>query len=153
MCFLDLTERTATFRTFRDVLIFDRFLHGADAPERAILCVENSNLQNVNFDMTGDRPELAKKGRNVGTNQAVSELAVRSAVDRYGAFCVMNISPREKGKKYAEPVFFAALRADRMKTYGYTGSQDQRDAYQLARMAASNARLRRARVAQGVQVR
>jgi len=47
--FLDLKERTVWFRSFRDVLVFDRFIHSADAPERAFVVVENSNLQNITF--------------------------------------------------------------------------------------------------------
>lgn len=139
-CFLDHTDRTATFRQFRDVLAFDRFIHSPDAPENAFFCVENSNLQNQNFDMTGSREEIARKGRNVGTNQAVSELTVRSACDRYGPNAVINISPRQKGAKWPESTFQVCAKQDRVSLVGYTGNQDQRDAFKLATIAATQRR-------------
>ena len=142
--FLDTQEHSVQFRQFRDVLTFDRFLFSPDAPQTALGAVENSNKQNQNFDMTGNRPEVARKGRNVGTNQAVSELTVRSMIDRYGVDAVLNVSPKEKGKKYNEFYFYAALKGDGVRPIGYTGSQDQRDAYKLAHMALSQFRMRRA---------
>jgi hypothetical protein len=141
-CFLDMTERSATFRVFRDVLEFDRFLQSPDAPENAVVCVENSNLQNKNFDMTGSRPELARKGRNVGTNQAASQLAVQSAIDRYGVKSVLNISPRAKGAKLMPAQFVSILAQDRINPIKYTGNQDQRDAYKLAAIALQQSRIR-----------
>lgn len=140
-CFLDMTDRTAVFRSFRDVLEFDRFLHSPDAPEKAIVCVENSNLQNKNFDMTGSRPELARKGRNVGTNQAASQLTVQSVIDRYGKAACINISPKEKGAKYSKEIFGKVVNQDRITLVKYTGSQDQRDAYKLAWIAYSRGRM------------
>lgn len=139
-CFLDLDDRTAFFRQFRDVLVFDRFLQSPDAPPYAFVVVENSNLQNKNFDMTGDRSVLARKGRNVGTNQAVSELAVRSAQDRYGVDNVANISPHKKGAKWPESYFQAALKGDKVKPANYSGTQDERDAYKLAHMGIYEAK-------------
>jgi hypothetical protein len=145
-CFLDLSDRTAAFRSFRDVLEYDRFIRSEEAPATAYVVVENSNLQNQNFDMTGQRDELARKGRNVGTNQAVSELTVRASIDRYGKESVLNLSPKQKGAKYDERYFFAALKGDRVTPIGYTGNQDQRDAYKLAHIGVSELRLKRARV-------
>lgn len=139
-CFLDLDDCTAVFRQFRDVLTFDRFLHSPDAPEFAFVVVENSNLQNKNFDMTGDRGTLARKGRNVGTNQAVSELAVRSAQDRYGVDNVANVSPQKKGAKWPESYFQAALNGDKVRAVNYSGTQDERDAYKLAHMGIYEAK-------------
>lgn len=92
--------------------------------------------------MTGNRAEIARKGRNVGTNQAASELTVRSVCDRYGPKAVLNISPRQKGAKWPESTFRAFARQDRVKLIGYTGNQDQRDAYKLATIAAQQNRFR-----------
>lgn len=145
-CFVDLIDRTARFRQFRDVLEFDRFLQSAEAPERALAVVENSNLQNVTFkrNQGGSNAEVMRKSRNVGTNQAASELTYRAAVDRYGKDNVMNISPERKGTKFNEMYFRAAMKGDRVKADNYTGVQDQRDAYQLARMGMSALNMRRA---------
>ena len=90
--------------------------------------------------MTGSREEIARKGRNVGTNQAVSELTVRSACDRYGPNAVINISPRQKGAKWPESTFQVCAKQDRVSLVGYTGNQDQRDAFKLATIAATQRR-------------
>jgi hypothetical protein len=135
-CFLDIRERTAQFRCFRNVLEFDRFLTSEDAPERAFVVVENSNLQNITFSrhMGGKMNEITRKSRNVGTNQAVSELTYVSAVDRYGKDAVLGVSPERKGAKYNEQYFRAALKGDGVQPVNYSGTQDERDAYKLAHM-------------------
>lgn len=130
VCILDTAERTAHFRAFRDVLAFDRWLQGPDAPDDAWVTVENSNATNANFDQSGSRGKVARKGRNVGTNQAVSQLAVQSALDRYGR--CRSVTPKQKGKKWSAREFEGALRADGVSAYGASGSQDARDAYKLA---------------------
>ena len=130
VCILDTSERTAHFRVFRDVLTFDRWLQSPDAPDAAIVTVENSNATNTNFDQSGTRAKVARKGRNVGTNQAVSQLTVQSAIDRYGS--CQSVSPKQKGKKWTKREFEAVLRADRVSVYGNSGTQDARDAYKLA---------------------
>ena len=145
-CFLDLHEKTEVFRCFRDVLEYDRFIRSDDAPTRAFVVVENSNLQNKNFDMTGDRLSLARKGRNVGTNQAASELTYRASVDRYGEDMVFNVSPRRKGAKWNEIYFRAALKSDGVTALNYSGKQDERDAAKLAHMGIYEMKVRRVRV-------
>lgn len=130
VCILDTSGRTAHFRVFRDVLTFDRWLQGPDAPDDALVTVENSNATNTNFDQGGSRGAVARKGRNVGTNQAVSQLAVQSAMDRYGK--CRDVTPKQKGKKWNKREFEAVLRADGVSVYGQSGSQDARDAYKLA---------------------
>lgn len=147
-CFVDLMDRTARFTQFRDVLEFDRFLRSDESPERCLVVVENSNLQNMTFarHQGGKLPDVMRKSRNVGTNQAASELAYRAAVDRYGKDAVMNISPERKGSKFNEMYFRAALKGDGVTSENYTKNQDQRDAYQLARMGMSSLNMRRARV-------
>ena len=143
-CFLDTDDRTVVFRQFRDVLAWDRFLRSEDAPESAYAVIENSNLQNITFarHMTGDRAAIIRKSRNVGTNQAASELTVQSAIDRYGKDAVLNLSPEKKGAKYDERYFFAALKGDRVTPIGYTGTQDERDAYKLAHIGLSELKMR-----------
>jgi hypothetical protein len=144
-CFLDMEERTVQFRCFRNVLHFDRFLFSEDAPERAFVIVENSNLQNITFarHMKGKLSEITRMSRNVGTNQAVSELAYVSAVERYGKDAVLNMSPERKGKKYDERFFQAALKGDGVKAVNYSGTQDERDTYKLAHMGLYEMKLKR----------
>lgn len=164
-CFLDMSDRSCVFRPFRDVLTWDRFLRSPEAPQSAYVVVENSNLQNATFYthktakgalLTASQAkrsraliiplshaELTRASRNVGTNQGVSELTVRSAIDRYGKDAVLNLSPEKKGAKYDERYFLAALKGDRVTPVGYTGTQDERDAYKLAHIGISELRVRR----------
>lgn len=133
-CVIDMTDKSARWIEFEDLLTWHDWLRSDDAPESAFVCIENSNMQNQNFDMTGGREELARKGRNVGTNQAVSELAYRSAVRRYGARVVFQVSPKEKGRKYQPAEFTAVMRSDGIVPPS-KHNQDQRDAYKLAAIA------------------
>lgn len=163
-CFLDTSDRTVVFRQFRDVLTWDRFLQGGDAPGTAYVFVENSNEQKKTFythkasngalltssqarkhrnPIPMNNNEIAGVSRNVGTNQGVSELAVRSAIDRYGKDAVASISPEKKGAKYNEMYFFAALKGDKIVPVNYSGTQDERDAYKLAHMGLTEARMRK----------
>lgn len=140
VCVLNMERKTADFLVM-DLLQFHDWLR-SDAPKECFVCVENSNLQNLNFDTSGSKQEVARKGRNVGCNQAVSELAYRSAVLRYGAENVFQVSPREKGAKITDGRLFAAL----MRSEGITPppgivSQDKRDAFSLATICRRKALL------------
>jgi hypothetical protein len=93
--------------------------------------------------MKGKLSEITRMSRNVGTNQAVSELAYVSAVERYGKDAVLNMSPERKGKKYDERFFQAALKGDGVKAVNYSGTQDERDTYKLAHMGLYEMKLKR----------
>jgi len=136
---LDMTDKTLVFREF-DLLSWHDWLRSDDAPDMCFVCVENSNLQNENFDIStkavtlkNKLKEVARKGRNVGCNQSVSQLAYESAVLRYGAKQVFGISPKDKGAKITDTRMFLGL----MKQEGIllppgATKQDQRDAAKLA---------------------
>lgn len=129
---LDMTDKTMVFRPF-DLLTWHDWLRSADAPEMCFVCVENSNLQNQSFDLSGTKTEVARKGRNVGCNQAVSQLTYESAVLRYGARQVFQVSPKEKGAKITDPrMFLAAMKSDGVLLPPGPTNQDQRDAAKLA---------------------
>lgn len=135
ICILDMTEKTAVTKTL-ELLAFHDWLRSPDAPESCFVCVENSNLQNQSFDTRGNRDEIARKSRNVGCNQAVSQLAYESALKRYGPKNVFQVSPREKGKKITDARMFAAiLQQDGILIQKLTLNQDERDAYMLATIA------------------
>lgn len=133
-CVVDYTDRTVRFLAFDSVLHWDRWLRSDDAPapdiNRVVVVVENSNLQNQNFDMSGSRAEIARKGRNVGTNQAVSQLAFQSAADRYGRGSVYEVSPRQKGAKWTDIEAKAVAMQERLLLP--KSNQDERDAFKLA---------------------
>lgn len=130
VCVID-SESVARFTTFKDVEAFIAWLW-TDAPERAIVTVENSNLQNATFDMKGSKATVARKSRNVGANQAVSEITARACIRKYGKENVNNISPREKGRKLTEKEFQSLVMMKKHKLSRYRKSQDARDAYKLS---------------------
>ena len=149
---LDMEDKTIRFMSF-DLLSWHDFLRSADAPPSCFICVENSNLQNKSFDMTGTKAEIARKGRNVGCNQAVSELAYRSAVLQYGARNVFQVSPKEKGVKITDTsVFFGIMKQEGILLPPGATNQDQRDAAKLAlicqRKALLEGRFKAAKVPQ-----
>lgn len=129
---LDMTDKSLVFREF-DLLTWHDFLRSQDAPDRCFVMVENSNMQNQSFDMTGTRQEIARKGRNVGCNQAVSELAYISALRQYGPKNVFQISPKDKGAKIKEhTMLLGLLKAEGILLPKDSTNQDQRDAAKLA---------------------
>lgn len=100
-----------------------------------VFCIENSNLQNANFDKSGSRAVIQRKGRNVGTNQAVSQLAVWSAVSLVGSERVFEVSPLDKGAKWTPVQFQAVMKQEGLNYDLKSTNQDQRDALKLALIA------------------
>jgi hypothetical protein len=140
ICLLD--PPNCTFLKAKNVLEFDRLLRYVIHPINVYIAIENSNDQNTTFDMSGNAAEIARKSRNVGANQAVSQLAVQACIDAYGGGCVISVSPRQKGVKYTEKQFEAVVSQDRLNVINYTGNQDQRDAFKLALIAKQQYKLR-----------
>lgn len=140
-CVVDMTDKTARFLSFRDLLEWHDWLRSDEAPEQAFIAVENSNAQNQTFarHMKGTQAERMRRSRNVGTNQAVSQLAYESAVRRYGKGLVFSVSPEEKGRKYSPAQFAQVVRFDGITLPKASTNQDQRDAYQLAAIARRHA--------------
>lgn len=132
VCFWDLSDNTMNFEMYGDVLEFHNFINSEDAPEKAVCIIENSNLQNTTFDLRGNKLEVAKKSRNVGTNQAVSQLTVWSCEGRYGAENTYGISPKQKGAKLKGDFFNTILNKYKIRTHVKRMNQDMRDAGQLA---------------------
>lgn len=137
---VDRTEQSIVFRQFASVLHFDRWLQSPDAPAAVLVCIENSNLQNVNFSTTGGVRVAARKGRNVGANQAASQLAVTAARDKYGPDSVIELSPLEKGTKWTSRQFQAVLKQERLTVYNFPDNQDARDAAKVALVGESKAK-------------
>ena len=135
---LDMTDKSVRFLQFKDVLDWYDWLRSDESPDRAFVCIENSNLQNQNFDMTGSRQELARKGRNVGTNQAVSELAYRAAT-KVDGFTAFQVSPKEKGAKYSPQMFGYVIRQEGVLLPKGSINQAARDAFKLAQIARQKA--------------
>ena len=131
VCFWDLTDNSMSFQVYGCFLEFYDFIKSDDAPVKAVVVIENSNLQNTTFDLRGNKNEVARKSRNVGTNQAVSELTVRACVSRYGKKSVLELSPRQKGRKLKQVEIDSLLQMNKIKAQSRM-NQDMRDAAQLA---------------------
>jgi len=132
----DQTVRKKKFRTFLD------FLKWITAPEeippRAVAGIENSNLQNATFNMNGSKAKVARHSRNVGANQAASQLTVDVCRWVLGEKYVFEISPREKGRKLTHREVLAIAKQEGHTFLDYKGNkneQDFRDAYQIALIA------------------
>lgn len=139
VAFVDMKSKTVRFLNMRDVFDWYEFV-ARDLSKRddCFICIENSNMQNLTFDMRGTRPELARRSRNVGCNQAVSHLAVVAANRHMPKDKVFAVSPKGKGAKIrAEKTFeaFVDLHGLTIEKNGHI-TQDERDAFKLAIMCA-----------------
>lgn len=155
MCIIDMSDKTVLFKMFENGFLdfVGWFLH--ESPDTALFCVENSNLSNVTFwthkdSKTGalltaaqarrnpraiklSTKEVAKISRNVGKNQAISQNVIDLLNTKYP---VVNISPKEKGKKWLKnKTAQAYLFTERLKATKKTTNQDERDALLLAKIA------------------
>lgn len=131
LCFYDTINKTLDFEImdFIDFILFSE--NAMEATDNFAFCVENSNLQNLSFDMKGNKSVLARKSRNVGMNQAVSQLTC-DLLKRRG-FEVVEISPKQKGAKLEHETFKALTMNMTVANYkGLKGEQDKRDAFKIA---------------------
>ena len=131
LCFYDTINKTLDFEImdFIDFILFSE--DAMEANDNFAFCVENSNLQNLSFDMKGNKGVLARKSRNVGMNQAVSQLTC-DLLKRRG-FEVVEISPKQKGEKLGHETFKALTMNMTVSNYkGLKGEQDKRDAFKIA---------------------
>ncbi len=140
ICIID-EQGEAQGKMFKGFLEFLRWLTTTgEAPVKAIIGVENSNLQNTTFDMKGTKGMIAKKSRNVGANQAASQFTVDACKWHYGERYVFEISPKQKGAKWTQAIFRAVAKSNKHTIVGRF-NQDQRDAYQIAIAAKKRAKL------------
>ena len=160
VCFLDMSDRTMRFETYKSVLHFQDFLNTDDAPNDAFCVIENSNLDQAMFNLKSIIvaillsfkfpktkiffmkytfgilekvcKQVATRGRNIGKNQAISQISVGICERRYGKKNVRGITPKQKGAKLNNKYFQAILRAEKVTIHKKTSNQDERDAGQLA---------------------
>lgn len=137
---LDMVRKEIRFVGFDDVFEWHEWIRSDECPEGCFICVENSNLQNKTFDMSGSSQRVARFSRNAGANQAVSQLAYDTALKAFGPGRVFGVSPKEKGAKIADKNQFSAW----LRSFGIvppkTTNQDQRDAAKLAAICSTIAR-------------
>lgn len=96
-------------------------------------CIENSAMQNTSFDMSGPPAVVAKKGRNVGMNQAISQCTVDLTKQFFQD--VYEISPRDKGQKWDHETYRGVMEQGGYVATKKTSNQDERDAFKLALIA------------------
>jgi hypothetical protein len=141
ICIIDKTGE-AQGKMFQSFLDFIQWLTTPDeAPQNAIVGIENSNLQNATFDMSGTKGMVAKRSRNVGCNQAASQYTVDFCRWWYGKDRVHEVSPRHKGKKWTQTEFRQVAKQEGHTVVGRF-NQDQRDAYQVALIAKRQNKLK-----------
>lgn len=141
---LDANAKRITFKEFADLLEWHDWLRSDEAPAVCFVMVENSNLDNATYKrhLTGTLAEKLKKSRNIGTNQAVSELAYQSALHRYGSRFAHQISPEDKGPKITDQRTFEALmRQEGIELPSGSIGQDERDAAKMALIMRNKVKL------------
>jgi hypothetical protein len=105
------------------------------------IAIENSNETNHTFIAPSIRKPAAREkiSRDVGKNQAISQMAVDYALYKL-KINVFSISPAEKGVKLSNAYIEAMFRQYNQIVTNYKGKegeQDKRDAYKLAMQAKS----------------
>ena len=133
-------------RMFRSLLDFIQWVETREWPGQTVIVgVENSNLQNVTFNMKGTKGQIAKQSRNVGANQAASQYTVDYCRHFFGVDYVFEISPRDKGAKWSQIIFRQVLKQEGHRA-AWKMNQDQRDAYQIALIAKKRAGFKAAKL-------
>ena len=147
ICIIDEDKdvRAIRFKSFLDFLSW-LWVDG-EAPLKAVVVVENSNLQKKTFDMSGNKSVVARKSRNVGANQAISQAAYDAVSCKYGE-TAFEVSPKQKGAKWNLDKFFNVLKSEghTFLMTKKTISQDEIDAYQLAMMGRKLQMFRAAKI-------
>lgn len=120
------------------VIDFFKFIDQySEAGEEVYICIENSNETNHTFiSKKINKPAVREKmSRDVGKNQAVSQISVDYARERIKFGEVFSVSPAEKGMKWSHQQVKREFSQHNHEVINYKGNvseQDKRDAYKLA---------------------
>lgn len=136
--------------TFGNIRDFSHFLGWCDAVDimnlNVLWCVENSNLDNTTYQYLrgGNTRTLMAKSRDVGKNQAISQIVCDYLIKKFGAERVTAISPKQKGAKWgvfdgkrnmsiAREIARTVGETSGLKSTGWqTATPDEVDAFQVA---------------------
>ena len=137
-----------TFGTIKNFADFLRYCDSAAyfCGYNVLWCVENSNLDNTTYEYLrgGNTRTLMAKSRDVGKNQAISQVVCDYLVKKFGAERVTAISPRQKGAKWgifngkrnmsiAREIARTVGEQSGLKSIGWqTATPDEVDAFQVA---------------------
>jgi hypothetical protein len=112
-------------------IAFVEFVDSLDSDADIIMVIENSNLTNATFIKTGSIAADKKISRNVGMNQAISQMFVDYA--KHKLKNVHDITPKAKGAKWTHSHVIANFKNYTFSNYkGNVTEQDKRDALKLA---------------------
>ena len=127
----ELDETSVCFPKIATFIEFFEYAKTFNKPDEQVFVVENSNLQNTTFSTyKANANQLQRISRNVGSNQAVSQMVVDYL--RYLGLDVVEVSPLQKGGKWnlyqaQSALFDLGFSHSKIKM-----SQDERDALKLA---------------------
>lgn len=103
VCIIDKKDNTVRTIIFKSFLLFLDFVSVELIEQDCVFCVENSNLQNSTFKkLYGSKGE--RNSRDVGKNQAVSQLTVDFLIMKFGIERVLQISPLQKGTVWSATI-------------------------------------------------
>lgn len=131
MAMLDSETNEIEYKQFKNGFIdfYQWFLN--ESPEEAVVAIENSNLQNTTFDTKGNKVVVARKSRDAGKNQAISQITVDICKTKY---TVIDVSPKRKGRKWNDVAYNNVMRSEGI-TVPRTSNQDKRDSAKLVLIA------------------
>jgi hypothetical protein len=139
-----IVKEAVTFVKIINFIDYVKFIDSvSDSGIEAVIAIENSNETNHTFIAQSIRkPEAREKiSRDVGKNQAISQMAVDYALYKLKNN-VYSLSPAEKGVKLSNAYIEAMFKqySQTVTNYkGKEGEQDKRDAYKLAMQAKNRA--------------
>ena len=130
-----ITDGKVTFLKYKRYVtfLFD-VLNWKTAYHNIIVIIEDSSLQNITFRSSTNKAVLSRLSRNAGMNQAASRIAYEWI--KYNNIEVINISPKQKGRKLPKEVLLQTLKKNNLELSGITKiaqiTQDMIDAFFLA---------------------
>jgi hypothetical protein len=131
ICIIDDTKEVC-YKTFHSVVDYIFFINNLDAYNTVVVCIENSNMQPEIFDKKPTKKEQIEHARNIGKNQATSQI-IYEYTKRLYASTTFQVSPKQKG---AKPNLLQSRKM--LEGYRYKAlpaNQDEMDALLLATIA------------------
>lgn len=126
----ELDDNSVYFPKIHTFIDFFNYANTFIKPDAQIFVVENSNLQSTTFtSYKANAKQLQRISRNVGANQAVSQMVVDYL--RYLGLEVVEVSPLQKGAKLNQKAIEYLAKSEGIDLPARM-SQDDRDAFKLA---------------------
>lgn len=135
-CFI-LPDKVVEFKKYKRFVDFLKDAILWNMYENPVVLIEDSSLQNITFNNSTNRAILSRLSRNVGMNQGASRIAYEW-IKEHGCECY-NISPEQKGRKWAKDVFLKIFEREGYKFEANFKtnkiSQDEIDCFAMALQA------------------